>query len=80
MFFLGDIAFMLELFGFCMALVLLHQSRKEGGLVRAAGIILLLGSLLFGFCTAMGVYARRTLIEKECMEMMKHQDKTNRGG
>lgn len=69
MFFLGDIALMLELFGFCIALVLL--SKKEGGLVRAAGVILLIGSIVLALCTSMGVYKRRAFIEKEFKEMKK---------
>ena len=69
MFFLADIAFMLELFGFCLALHFLHQGAKEGGLVRTAGVILLIGSIVLGLCTASGVYARRALIEKEVMKM-----------
>jgi hypothetical protein len=73
MFFLGDIAFMLELFGFCLALVLLHQAKKEDGLVRAAGIILLIGSIVLALCTSMGVYKRRAFIEKEYMEHTKQE-------
>ncbi len=73
MFFLGDIALMLELFGFCVALVLLHQAAKEnGGLVRVAGIILLIGSVVLALCTSMGVYKRRTM-GKEVMEHMKKE-------
>ncbi len=71
MFFLGDIALMLELFGFCIALVFLARARTEGGAVRAAGIILLIGSLLLAFCTSWGVYKRRAYIEKEMMN--KHE-------
>lgn len=70
MFFLGDIAFMLELFGFCLALVLLHQAKKENGLVRAAGVILLIGSIVLGLCTSMGVYKRRMYMEKKYMKCM----------
>ncbi len=69
MFFLADIAFMLELFGFCLALLFLHQGKKEGGLVRVAGVLLLIGSIVLGLCTSMGVYARRALIEKEIVKM-----------
>ena len=64
MFFLADIAFMFELFGFCLALVFLHRAKTEGGLVRAAGIILLIGSLVLGLWTAMGVNKRRAFFEK----------------
>ena len=73
MFFLGDIAFMLELFGFCIALVLLHQAKKENGLVRAAGVILLVGSIVLAICTSMGVSARRSFFDKEYMEHMKQE-------
>ena len=72
MFFLGDIALMLELFGFCVALVLLHQSRQENGLVRAAGVILLIGSVVLALCTSMSVYKRRTM-GKEVMEHIKKE-------
>ncbi len=65
MFFLGDIALMLELFGFCLALVFLGKAAKEGGLMRAAGIILLIGSLFLGFCTTMAVSKRRGFLENE---------------
>ncbi|MBS0656025.1 MAG: hypothetical protein JSR46_09625, partial [Verrucomicrobia bacterium] len=66
MFFLGDIAFMLELFGFCIALMFLHHAKKEGsGLARAAGVILLIGSVILALCTTMGVSARRAYFEKE---------------
>jgi hypothetical protein len=71
MFFLGDIAFMLELFGLCFALVLL--AKKEGGLVRTAGVILLIGSIVLAVCTSMGVSKRRAFLEKEYMEHMKHE-------
>ena len=68
--FLGEIAFMLELFGFCIGLILLHKAASEGGLVRAAGIILLIGSIFLGLCTLTGAYERRAFIEKE---FMKHE-------
>ncbi len=81
MFFLGDIALMLELFGFCFSLVLLHkasrgccghdETRRENnghGLVRAAGVILLIGSLVLAGCTSMGIYKRRAFINKEMMK------------
>src|SRR5262249_40811532 len=69
MFFLGDIALMLELFGVCLALVYINKAREAGGLVRAAGIILLIGSLLLGFCTMMAVSKRRGFIENEMKSM-----------
>ncbi len=75
MFFLGDIALMLELFGFCIALVLINRGKNEGGLVRAAGIILLIGSLVLGLCTSMGVSKRRGFIEKEMKENMMKKDR-----
>lgn len=70
MFFLGDIALMLELFGFCLALVLLHRGTSEGGLVRAAGVILLIGSIVLILCTGMGMYKRRAFLDKENLEHM----------
>ncbi len=77
MFFLGDIALMLELFGFCIALVLLHKAnhdchgetrRESAGLIRAAGTILLIGSLILAGCTSMGIYKRRAFMNKEMMK------------
>ncbi len=68
-FFLGDIALMLELFGFVFGLVLLHKGSKEGGLVRAAGVILLIGSIFLAVCTGMGAYKMR------CGKFMEHMSK-----
>jgi hypothetical protein len=74
MFFLADIAFMWELIGFCMSLILLHKAKNEGGLIRAAGIVLLVGSLALALCTAMGVSKKRAFMQKERAEwMMKHE-------
>lgn len=75
MFFLGDIALMLELFGFCIALVLLHQAKKDNGLVRAAGIILLIGSLFLAIMTSCGMYKKRAFIEKQIMKNEQSEPK-----
>ncbi len=71
MFFLADIAFMLELFGFCMALMLIHRAKEAGGLVRTAGILLLIGSVLLAGSTFMGVKVRRAACEKACVKKQK---------
>ena len=50
--FLGDIAFMLELFAVAGGLVLLYQaSRENAGLLRAAGLVLVIGGILTAACT-----------------------------
>ena len=58
--FLGDIAFMIELFGFAFGLILLHHAKKDGKLLRVAGIVMIVGSILFAICTGMGVYKMRS--------------------
>lgn len=73
MFFLADIALILELFGFCLALVLIHQGSKEGGLVRSAGVILLIGSIFLAACTSMSVYKKRGFLEKKWEEMKQER-------
>ncbi|NOY90168.1 MAG: hypothetical protein GXP55_03085 [Deltaproteobacteria bacterium] len=52
--FLGDIAFMLELFAAAAGLVLLHLAAKEAPakLLRAAGLVLLLGGVGASLCTS----------------------------
>lgn len=51
--FLGDIAGMLEIFAIALGLVLLHRAAKESPakLLRAAGLVLVVGGLLVGICT-----------------------------
>lgn len=50
--FLGDIAGVLELFAVVGGLVLLHFERKDSSkLLRAAGILLIVGGILAGACT-----------------------------
>lgn len=60
---------MLELAGLAFGLVLLHQAKKADGLVRAAGIIMVIGSIVVGICTGMGMYKIRS---HHMMEHMKH--------
>lgn len=79
MFFLGDIALVLELFAFCVALAFLHHASKENSaLLRVAGIILLVGSLALGVCTWMGVSKRRAFLEKAEVQQMTKQDKPHK--
>jgi hypothetical protein len=73
MFFLADIAFMWELFGFCIGLAFLGRARTEGGLARAAGVILIIGSLALALCTAMGVNKRKGWFDKEHMKRAMHE-------
>lgn len=69
MFFIADIALMLELMGFVFGLVLLYHAKKADGLVRAAGIIMIVGSIIIGIWTCMGIYKIRS---HRMMEHMKH--------
>jgi len=49
---LSDIAGVLELAGVAAGLFLLHRAAKEGAtLLRAAGLVLVIGSALLGLCT-----------------------------
>jgi hypothetical protein len=52
--FLGDIAGMMEIFAIGAGLVLLHLASKEppAKLLKAAGLVLLLGGLGVGICTS----------------------------
>ena len=79
MFFLGDIALMLELLSFCLALVFLHYARvQNNGMVRTAAVILLIGSLILGACTSMAIYKRRALLCKELsLKDMKSDNNNN---
>jgi hypothetical protein len=70
-FFLGDIAFMLELFGFVFGLVLLHYAKKDGGLIQASAVIMIAGSVLLALCTSMGTYKVCTHYKMECFKEMK---------
>lgn len=51
--FLADIAGMLEVFAVAGGLVLLHRARKESaGLLKAAGLVLVVGGVAVGLCTS----------------------------
>lgn len=51
--FLGDLAFMFELFGIAAGLVILHRSASEAkpALLRSAGALLVVGGSIGAACT-----------------------------
>ncbi len=53
--FLADIAGMLEIFSIAAGLVLLHYASKQPAakLLKAAGIVLVVGGIVVGVCTSM---------------------------
>lgn len=75
---LGDVALVLQLIAFCFGLVLLHHAKKEGGLVRAAAIVLIVGSILLAASTCTGMCKVRASkwmehVSKEMKEVRGHE-------